>query len=74
VLHLDFHVIIEFSELPHCELGLIISNDIIRDTELVHDISWFCFDPLGKLVYCHEDVCETTFSLFEWTYQVLPPC
>ena len=33
---------------------------------------WFVFDPLGKLVNCHEDVLETILCFLEGSYLIQP--
>jgi hypothetical protein len=34
----------------------------------------FYFDPLCEFLHCNEDVCESTFSFLERTYQIQPLC
>ena len=34
---------------------------------------WFCLNPLGELVDYYENVSETAFCWFEWTYHIEPP-
>jgi hypothetical protein len=70
-------------ELPHSKLSAIISDDVVGHTKHVHDLidefhflgyydggSRLNFDPFCELVNCNEDMCESTFSFLERTYQI----
>jgi hypothetical protein len=71
------------TELPHSKLGSVVSDYIIGVSKPVHDISdefhglsirygscRLYFDPFGELMHRYQDLCESTFSFLEWTYQI----
>jgi hypothetical protein len=65
----------------------IICDDINRHAKTVHDLfdefdrlghcyrsGRLYFNPLCELIHCNEDMCESTFSFLERTYQIQAPC
>jgi hypothetical protein len=81
IIDLDPHIITEISKFPCCELSPIICHDVVRNTELIHDLwnklnflgshyggSRLCFDPLGELVHRHKNMCESSTLIWsKWS-------
>jgi hypothetical protein len=83
IINLDSCILAEVCELPRSKMGSIIGDYVVGDAEPVHDLrdEFHCldcyygscrvrFDPFSELAHCYEDVCESTFGLFKWTYQI----
>jgi hypothetical protein len=64
-------------------LGPIIGDNVVGYAKLIHDLldGFHClghyngggmlyFDPFYDFNHCYEDVCDSTFGLLEWTYQI----
>jgi hypothetical protein len=86
IINFNAQIYTKVFELHRSELSPIISDNIIGNTKLVHDFfdGFHClgrcdssdrlyFDPLCEFIHCNEDVCESTFSFLECTYQIQPP-
>jgi hypothetical protein len=83
MVNFNARVCTKILELPRSELRPVIGDNVIGNAKLVHDFSdelhhrGHCngggrlyFDPLCELIHNDEDVCESTFSLLETTYQI----
>ena len=83
IVDLNTRIYTKVPELPCSKLGSIIGDNIIGYAEPVHDLvdefhvlgscygsCRLSFDPFGELIHRYEDVCESTFSFIEWTYQI----
>ena len=66
----DSSILAELHELPRGEVGAIIGDDAVRDSEPARNhleevdscsgslaCDWYCFNPLSKFVDCDEQMC-----------------
>jgi hypothetical protein len=87
IINFDARVYTKIIKLTRSELSPITSSNIIWHTKPVHDFfdefyhlgcyDWsgrLYFEPFHEFIHCHKDVCESTFSFIERTYQIQPPC
>nr|AAP52756.2 retrotransposon protein, putative, Ty3-gypsy subclass [Oryza sativa Japonica Group] len=80
ITNLGSEILANILEHTYCELSAIVSDITIRHTKLMHNVyevisnlvrhycnNRFSFNPLGELVYCNKEMCESTLSPLERT-------